>query len=49
MKVLKLNEIKIVDGTKYLDDVKRLVVEYTKFLGRNNPMDDVIYIKKELL
>lgn len=35
MKVLILNEIKIVDGTHYLDDVKRLIIEYTKFLGRD--------------
>lgn len=28
-------EIKIVDGTKYFDAVKNLIVEYTKFLGRD--------------
>ncbi len=28
-------EIEIVDGTKYLDDVKNLIVTYTKFLGRD--------------
>lgn len=27
--------MQIVDGTNHLDDVKRLIVEYTKFLGRD--------------
>ena len=27
--------LKIIDGTNHLDEVKRLVVEYTKFLGRD--------------
>lgn len=28
-------ELKIVDATNYLDDVKKLIVEYTKFLKRD--------------
>ena len=28
-------ELKIVDGKNYLDDVKQLIIEYTKFLGRD--------------
>ena len=30
-----MNEIKIIDGTKHLDEFKRLIIEYTKFLGRD--------------
>ena len=30
-----MSEIKIVDGTNHLDEVKRLVIEYAKFLGRD--------------
>ena len=30
-----MKEIKIIDGTKYLDEVKNLIFEYTKFLGRD--------------
>ena len=30
-----MSEIKIVDGTKHLDEVKRLIKTYTKFLGRD--------------
>ena len=30
-----MSEIKIVDGSKYLDEVKDLINEYTKFLGRD--------------
>lgn len=30
-----MTELKIIDGTNYLDEVKRLVIEYTKFLGRD--------------
>ena len=30
-----MKEIKIIDGTKYLDEVKNLILEYTKFLGRD--------------
>lgn len=28
-------DIKIVDGTKYLAEVKQLIIEYTKFLNRD--------------
>lgn len=28
-------EIKIVDGTSYLAEIKNLIVDYTKFLGRD--------------
>ena len=28
-------ELKIVDGSNYLDDVKQLIIEYTKFWGRD--------------
>lgn len=28
-------ELKIVDGTNYIDDVKKLIIEYTKFLERD--------------
>ena len=28
-------ELKIVDGKNYIDDVKNLIIEYTKFLGRD--------------
>ena len=28
-------EVKIVDGTKHIDEVKQLILEYTKFLGRD--------------
>lgn len=28
-------EVKIVDGVKYIDEVKKLITEYTKFLGRD--------------
>lgn len=34
-KFIAMSEIKIVDGTEHLDAVKRLVIEYTKFLGRD--------------
>ncbi|MBQ3337893.1 MAG: hypothetical protein IJG80_10870, partial [Selenomonadaceae bacterium] len=30
-----MSEIEIVDGANHLDEVKRLVIEYTKFLGRD--------------
>lgn len=30
-----MSEIKIVDGTNHIDAVKQLVLEYTKFLGRD--------------
>ena len=30
-----MSTIEIVDGTKYLDEVKNLIIEYTKFLGRD--------------
>ena len=30
-----MSEIEIVDGAAHLDEVKRLVIEYTKFLGRD--------------
>lgn len=30
-----MNKIEIVDGTNYLDEVKFLIEEYTKFLGRD--------------
>ena len=30
-----MSEIKIVDGTKHLDEVKNLIETYTKFLGRD--------------
>ena len=30
-----MSEIKIVDGANHLDEVKRLVIEYTNFLGRD--------------
>ena len=30
-----MTELKIIDGTNHLDEVKRLVIEYTKFLGRD--------------
>lgn len=28
-------EVKIIDGTKHLAEVKKLILEYTKFLGRD--------------
>ena len=30
-----MSEIKIIDGTNHLNEVKQLVIEYTKFLGRD--------------
>ena len=30
-----MSEIEIVDGANHIDEVKRLVTEYTKFLGRD--------------
>ena len=30
-----MNKIEIVDGINYLDEVKNLILEYTKFLGRD--------------
>ena len=30
-----MSEVKIVDGTAHTNEVKRLVVEYTEFLGRD--------------
>ena len=30
-----MKEIKIIDGTNHIDEVKNLIVEYTKFLGRD--------------
>ena len=30
-----MSEIRIVDGTNHFNEVKRLVMEYTKFLGRD--------------
>ena len=30
-----MSELEIIDGTNHIDDVKRLVIEYTKFLGRD--------------
>lgn len=30
-----MNEIKILDGANHLDEVKNLIEEYTKFLGRD--------------
>ena len=30
-----MSEIEIIDGASHLDEVKRLVIEYTKFLGRD--------------
>lgn len=30
-----MSEIKIVDGINYLEEIKRLVIEYTEFLGRD--------------
>ena len=34
-KCIAISEIKIVDGTNHIDAVKQLVLEYTKFLGRD--------------
>lgn len=43
-----MSEIEIIDGANHLDEVKRLVIEYTKFLGRdlsfqhvNEELDDL--------
>ncbi len=30
-----MSEVEIVDGAEHLDDIKRLVTEYSKFLGRD--------------
>lgn len=30
-----MSEIEIIDGATHLDEVKRLVIDYTKFLGRD--------------
>ena len=30
-----MSEIKIIDGTNYIDEVKNLILEYTKFLRRD--------------
>ena len=30
-----MSELEIIDGTNHLDEVKRLVIEYTEFLGRD--------------
>ena len=35
LRFIAMSEIKIVDGTNHLDEVKQLVIEYTKFLGRD--------------
>ena len=34
-------EVKIVDGTKHLAEVKKLILEYTKFLGRDLSFQDI--------
>ncbi len=34
-KFIVMSEIKIIDGANHLDEVKRLIIEYTKFLGRD--------------
>ena len=34
-KFIAMSEIKIIDGANHLEEVKRLVIEYTKFLGRD--------------
>lgn len=34
-------EVKIIDGTKHLAEVKKLIVEYTKFLGRDLSFQDI--------
>ena len=30
-----MSELEIIDGTNHIDEVKRLVIEYTEFLGRD--------------
>ena len=30
-----MSAIKIIDGTNHVDEIKRLIIEYTKFLGRD--------------
>ena len=34
-KCIAMSEIKIVDGTNHINEVKQLVIEYTNFLGRD--------------
>ena len=34
-KFIAMSEIKIIDGANHLEEVKRLVIDYTKFLGRD--------------
>ena len=34
-------EVKIIDGTKHLAEVKKLILEYTKFLGRDLSFQDI--------
>ena len=34
-------EVKIMDGTKHLAEVKKLILEYTKFLGRDLSFQDI--------
>lgn len=34
-------EVKIIDGTKHLAEVKKLIVEYTKFFGRDLSFQDI--------
>ncbi len=31
--ILNLKEMKIVDGVNHIDEVKNLIIDYTKFLG----------------
>ena len=34
-------EVKIIDGTKHIDEVKKLILEYTKFLDRDLSFQDI--------
>ena len=35
LRFIAMSRIKIIDGANHLDEVKQLVIEYTKFLGRD--------------
>ena len=34
-------EVKIIDGTEHLAEIKKLILEYTKFLGRDLSFQDI--------
>ncbi len=35
LRFIVMSELEIIDGTNHIEEVKRLVIEYTEFLGRD--------------